>query len=151
VTSKLKTFFEKIGAELKKLFGNTTWEKQAIATIEYVSPLLDTFLTLVAGAPVATAVQGIINQLQTDLATVSTVASETATAPSASGYQTAENALNSIKANAPQLLAAADIKDEKTLATATSIVDTLVSEADAVLANLPSAPAAPAAPAPATT
>ena len=145
--SKVSTFFSEVGKYFKKLFGSTTWEKQVSATISYVSPLLDTVIALTAGAPAAAAVQLVINEIQKGLATLATVVSGAVSAPSTSGYQTAINALNSIKTNVQSLLTVAEVKNPTDQAKLADIVDTFVGELDAVLENVPTdAPSAPSAP-----
>lgn len=133
----MKKFWHRLEAALKKIFGSTTWEKTTSGIITYVAPLLETLIALTAGGPAAALATSIINTVQTDLATVSAVVSGATATPPANELQAAVGALNSIKANLGQLLAAAEIKNSGKQAEITLAVNTIVGEIDACLENVP--------------
>lgn len=137
MTSKITSFFSEVGKWSKKLFGSTTWEKQVSSVISYVAPILETVLALVAGGPTATAVGAVVSQIQNDLATLGAVVSTAQANGTGTPYQTAQSILNSIKTNASQILAAADIKDTAKQQQITALINGFVAEIDAALTALP--------------
>ncbi|HKF46338.1 MAG TPA: hypothetical protein VKB38_03205 [Terracidiphilus sp.] len=87
-----------------------------------------------AGASESSAdVTNVATQVSNDLNTLSKALSDVQAGKNASA--TVVSALNSIKANLQSLLAAGHIKDPKTVATITTIVNAFVAEADAVSAE----------------
>ena len=44
-----KTFFDKVGSVLKKLFGSASFEQTVQSVITYAAPLLETIVGLAAG------------------------------------------------------------------------------------------------------
>lgn len=134
----VKTFFEKFGSELKKLFGSTaTWEQTARSVITYVAPILETIIGLAAGGPAEAAVSGVVNSIQADLATISAVVQGAAVTPRSPTAVTVKTALESIKANLGSLLADADIKNSTKVTEITAAVNGISGEVEALLANLP--------------
>lgn len=127
------SIFSAIGGFFKNLFGKEqNWEKVASVTLAVISPLLNTVLTLTAGPAASTAVLGVITQIQNDLKAVNDVIVTAGPAPDAAGY------LNSILANLKELEASADIKNSTNANAVTLITTTLISEVEAILAELPS-------------
>jgi hypothetical protein len=146
--SGLKTFFEKVWAELKKLFkSGATWEKVAQSVITYAAPLVETIVGLAAGTAAEALVTRIINTVQSDMATVSVVAQGAAVAPGSTDAATVEAALNSIKTNLSELLEAAEVKSAATGSKITAAANLIIGEVEALLSNLPqtTTPATPAA------
>ena len=120
-----------------------------------LAPLVEEIVALSAGEPAAAEVQSVIGEVQKDMATVAAVVSGAAGAPSATSYQTATTALNSIKSNLGGLLSAGHIKNPDTLSKVTGIVKHTrsakwrrffrKSRCDPVAPATPAAPAAPSA------
>jgi len=137
-----KTFFEKVGAELKKLFGSTNWEKTAASVVTYVAPLVETIVQLSAGSAAEALVAGVVSTVQSDLATLSAVVSGATSESSATDLQTAANVLNSIKANLSSLLQAAEVKNAAKSSQIQAAATLVINEVEAILANIPAAPAA---------
>jgi hypothetical protein len=133
----VKKFWSRVEAAFKKLFGSTTWEKTASATISFVAPLLETIVGLAAGGPAATIVANIVATVQSDLATVSAVVTGATQTPPANEIQACLNALGSIKANFAALLAAAEVKNSAEATKITAVANTIIGEIDAILENLP--------------
>lgn len=141
------SFFHRVGAAFKKLFGSSTWEKQAASAISYVAPLLETIVGLSAGSAAQAEVTSVVTTVQTDLATVAAVI-DGGTVSDAHGAQVVINALTSVKSNLSGLLEVAAIKNSDKQAAITSAVNLIVGEVDAMLGSVP-ARATPTAPAPA--
>lgn len=135
------SFFDKVGSELKKLFGSTTWEKQAQGVITYVAPLLETVLAL-ADPPLAPLFQKVINTIQADLATVSAVVSGAQVPAGSTTAATVKAALGSIQTNLSSLLADADVKNSTKATEITAAVTGITSEIDALASSMPAAIAA---------
>lgn len=133
------SFFHKVESAFKKLFGSTTWEKTVSSTLTYVGPLLELLVGLAAGGPAETLVTGIVNTTQTDLATVAAVVTGATATPPANEMAAVTSALNSIKANLPQLLTAADVKNSTKSTEITATTNTIIGEVEAILANIPAA------------
>jgi hypothetical protein len=134
----MKKFFERVKAALVKLFGSTTWEKTTSATIAYIAPLLETIVGLAAGGPAETIVTAIVAKIQSALATVTAVVDGATTTPPANEIAAVTEALNSIKTNLAALLADADVKNSGLLTKVTAVVDTIIGEVEAILAEIPS-------------
>lgn len=131
-----KSFFEKVGAELEKLFGGTASIEQRIqSVITYVAPLVNTIVTL-ADPAVAPIVAKIIATVQADLAAVSTVVQEGTAAAGSTGAQTATTALNSIKANLGTLLTDSGVKNAANFAKISAAANLIIGEIEAVLSEL---------------
>lgn len=141
----MKTFFHKVEAAMKKLFGSTTWEKTVTSTLTYVAPLLELLVGLAAGSPAEALVTEVVNTVTTDLGTVAAVVNGAKATPSTSDLTAATNALNSIKANLPQLLTAAEVKNSAKATEITATASTIIGEVEAILSNIPTKVTAPAA------
>lgn len=134
----IKSFFEKVGDELKKLFGSTNWEKQTQAVITYVAPVLDTILTF-ADPSIEPIVSGVIAKVQADLAAVSAAVSGAAVPAGSTASAAVQAAMGSVKTNLTSLLSVAEVKNSAKVTQITAAVNTIVSEIDACLTYLPSA------------
>lgn len=141
------SFFSKVEAELKKLFGSTTVEQKIQSVISYVAPIVNTIISL-ADPAIAPFVAGVISTVQSDLATVSVVVQGAAVSAGSTAAQTVTSALNSVKANLAGLLASAEIKNSAKVSQITAATNLVIGEVDAALAGLAPAPAAAVAPAP---
>ena len=139
LTSAMKTFFHKVEAAMKKLFGSTSWEKTVSATLTYTGPMLELLVGLAAGGPAAAIVTRVVNTVQADLGTVAAVVNEATETPSANEMAAAISALNSIKANLPQLLTAAEVKNSTKATEIAATSNTIIGEVEAILANIPAA------------
>lgn len=142
MTNRVITFFEKVGSTLKKLFTSHGWETKAIATINYVAPMVETIVALTAGGPAATIVANVVNIVKADLATVATVCQDGMPAPGSTAAQTVTSALNSVKSNLTELLADADVKNSAKAEEITAVTTTIIGEANALLSSLTPAPSA---------
>lgn len=132
----VKTFFEKVGSEIEKLFKSGGWETKALATIGYVAPLVETLVTLFAGTAAGGVATSVINQVKASLATVSTIAQDGTPAPGSSAAQTVATNLTSINTNLAALLADADVKNSSKV-TEVEATSTLISgEISALLSGL---------------
>jgi hypothetical protein len=131
-----KTFFEKIGTELEKLFKSTNWEQKAIAAVGYIAPLAETLVTLLAGLPAGTAVTNIVNQIKASIATVSVVAQDGTPAPGSTAAQTIESALTSINTNLGALLADAGVKNSAKVTEIEATANLITGETSALLASI---------------
>ena len=137
------SFFASVKSFFHKLFGSLpSWEKSASSTLAFAAPLVEEIVALSAGEPAAAEVQSIVSEVQKDMATVATVVSGAAGEPSATSYQTATTALNSIKTNLTGLLTAGHVKNPDTLAKVTGITNTIIGEAEAILSEMPAPTAA---------
>jgi hypothetical protein len=133
------SFFSKVEAWLKKVFGSPKWENTARATLTIVAPLTETIVGLVAGEPAAAAVGAIINVVQSDLGVAATVIGQADATP------TLDGALSAITTNLQALLTAGHISNPTTQTKVTAIVNTIVGEVEAIQKTLPATVAAPAA------
>src|ERR1039458_7668805 len=140
------SFFSKIEAAFKKVFGSSKWEQTAETTLTLVAPLLETLLALTAGAPAATAVGVVIAKIQMGLATAAKLSSDikAGTLNATTGAAQLSAALTAVQADLATVLSAAQIKDQTTQATVTALVDMVSGEVQAILAAVP-APVAPKA------
>lgn len=127
------SIFSAIGGFFKNLFGKEqNWEKVASVTLAVASPLVGTILTLTAGPAASAGVLAIIGQIQNDMKAVNDVIVTAGPAPTAASY------LNSILANLKELETSADIKNSTNANAVQLITTTLISEVEAILAELPS-------------
>ena len=140
ILSGFKSFFEKAGAELEKLFGGkASFEQKVQSVIAYVAPLVNTIVAL-ADPAISPIVNGVISTVQSDLATISTVVTQ-GTAPAGSpAAQTATTALNSIKSNLSGLLTDVGVKNSASFTKIEAIANTIIGEIEAILGSM--APAA---------
>jgi hypothetical protein len=134
----MSSFFSKIESFFKKVFGSVAWQQTASAVLTLILPLLKTVLTLVVGEGAADAVTAIVNEVISDLGTVSVLITQSQGDPSVIG--TIGNLLNAVVSNLTALLSAGHIKDTATLSKVTAIVNTVVGEAGAILKVLPTPP-----------
>jgi hypothetical protein len=132
----IKTFFEKVGQEIKKLFGSSTFEQEVQSTITYAAPLVEGILAI-ADPEIEPIVAGVLNTVKSDLATVSTVVQSAKVAPGSSAAKTISAALTSINSNLSGLLKVAEVKNSTKIAEITAAVNTLTGETNALLSNLP--------------
>jgi hypothetical protein len=137
--SKLGTFFSRVEGFFKKVFGSSKWEKTASTTIAIIAPLLETVLTLTAGAPAAALVAAVVATVQKDLAATAVLIDDVDAggASVATGPQQIANLLNGIKANLGGLLSVAEVKNSAKIAEITTAVTTVTAEVDAILAAIP--------------
>ena len=145
----ISSFFSKIGTEFKKLFGKApAFEQIAQSVITYVSPILLTVLTF-ADPAIEPIVSKAVSIVQADLATVSTVVKDGAVTAGSTGAATVEAALASINSNLTGLLSVAEVKNSNKIVEITAAVNSVTTEVDTLLNNIPTAatpsPAAPAA------
>ena len=142
----MKTLFSHIKTFLEKVFGSTNWERVAVNTLAVVGPLLTTLVTLTAGAPAGALVSKIISIVQADLQTAATLITSVQSGTATGAAAQLQNLLAGVKTNLTSLLTAADIKDADTQAKVSAIVNTVIEEIDAILAEMPtSAASAPPA------
>jgi hypothetical protein len=133
----LGSFFGKVWAEFKKLFGKEPQVAQVVrSVITYVAPVLETVVTLAAGSAAGTIVTNVINNVQADLATVSTVIQQGTVAPGSTAEASIIAALNSVKSNLGTLLTDADVKNSAKAAEITSATNLIIGEVEAALTNL---------------
>jgi hypothetical protein len=138
----MKKFFAKVEAFFKKAFGSSKWEKTASTTLMIVTPLITTLLTLVAGAPVAALVGGVLATAQKDLAAAVVIIDDMDTAgTTASGTAQVVALLNAVKTNLTSILSIAEVKNSTKVADITAGVNTIVEEIDAILEAAPTAAA----------
>jgi hypothetical protein len=125
------SFFSKIEAEFKKLFGKLpSWDVTASRVITVIAPILETALVLIDPAA-EEAVAPIITDAQADLATASVVISDAGPAPSL------QTALASFTANLTAIETAAGIKDPATQTKFSAAVTVINGEVQAILAAIP--------------
>lgn len=136
VFSLCKTFFEEVGAELKKLFKSTAWEQAALAVVTYVAPIAEGILTF-ADPAIEPLVANVVNVVKSDLATISVVVKQGTAAPGSPAAVAVTTALNSINTNLRGLLEVAEVKNSTKIAEITAAVNTITNEVDAALAALP--------------
>lgn len=132
----MKTFFSKIEAFFKKVFGSTNWERTASATLTVIAPLLTTVITLTAGEPAAAAVSAVITDVQNDLAAASALIGAADSNPTLTGI------FSAITTNLNGLLSAAEIKNPTTQEQVNSVVGTVLGEIEAIVSVIPVAKAA---------
>lgn len=139
----VSSFFHRVGSAMKKLFGSSTWEKSAQATISYVAPLLETIVQLSAGSGAEQAVASIIGKVQSDLATLSAVVDEANASTDPHASAVVATVLGSIRDNLSDLLGMAEIKNAGKVTEITAAVNLIAGEVNAMLGSLPaSTPAA---------
>lgn len=142
--SAFKSFFEKVGSELKRIFGSTSWEQTAEGVITYVGPLVETLAQLTLGTAASSALTGVLNSIKASLATLSAVVKGAATPSGSTDIQIATAAINSVQDNLAGILADADIKNSGKVADIEATVTLIDNEMKALLANLPTPnPSAP--------
>jgi hypothetical protein len=136
ILGKAKTFFEKVGTEIEKLFGGKASLEQKIqSVIAFTAPLVNTIVTL-ADPSIAPQVSKAVTVVQSDLATISTVVQGSTVVPGSTGAQTAITALNSIKTNLNDLLTEAGVKNTAKFAQISAAANLVIGEVEAILANM---------------
>lgn len=139
-----KSFFDKVGNEIEKLFGGKASLEQKIqATITYVAPVLNTIVGL-ADPAVEPLVSKVISTVQSDLATVSTVVQGATVAPGSTDEQRLVAALNSIRTNLSGMLTAAEVKNTSKFNEIEAATNLVIGEVEAAAGSL-STSTAPAA------
>jgi hypothetical protein len=142
----VKTFFEHVWDWLKAEAPHaSSWESAALTALKVSAPLLNTLITLTAGAPIAAKVAGVVSQAQADIAGAAATIS---TAGAATGGLTISSFLGSVQANLGTLLTDADVKNATEFTKIESTINTVVGEVQAITSLMPAATApAPAPPA----
>jgi hypothetical protein len=121
------SFFEKVKAELSKLFAHAPgWEASAAATLTYVAPMVEAVVAL-ADPEAAPAVTAIIGKVQSAMAAAAVVVKTAGPTPTLMTY------LNAINNDMTQIESAACIKDPATAAKLTALVGTISGEINAVI------------------
>lgn len=124
------SFFDRVKAELKKLFKHVPgWEASAAATLTYVAPLVET-LILIADPEAAPTVNLLIQKIQSAMAAAAVVVKDAGPAPTLVTY------LHAITADLTQLEAAAGIKDPAQAEKLTATVATILGEINAILGHV---------------
>lgn len=132
----LTSFYERVKAELKRLFTHVPgWEASAAATLTYVAPMVETVVTLV-DPEVAPAVNGLIAKVQSAMAAAAVVIKAAGPAPTLMTY------LNAVNSNLAQVEQAAGVKDPATAEKLNAVLQTITGEVNAILGELASAKAA---------
>lgn len=143
----LKSFFESVGEEFKKLFGKVPTLSQTIrSVVSYVAPLVETGIAL-ADPALEPVVADVVSTVQADLATVSATAGQVNVAPGTAAATTISTALSAINSNLSGLLEVAEVKNSAEITKIKAAVTAITGEIGAVLASLTGT----AAPAPAAT
>lgn len=138
VESKLKNFFLHTWDWLKSEAPQAaTWENAASTALKLAAPLLETLVTLTAGAPIAAKVAAIVAQAQADMAGAATVISQ---AGSTTGGVSITSFLSSVQTNLGTLLTDADVKDATEFTKIESTVTTVLGEVQAIASSMPKAP-----------
>jgi hypothetical protein len=127
------SWFSNVENWFKKEFSGTSWETTAQTTIAYVSPLLDTIVGYAAGTTAATKVQGVITQVQNDLAAVKTLIQGSS---DGSAKADVKGLLTTIQSNLATLLADADVKNSTLGKEITAGVTIVSGELTAILNTL---------------
>lgn len=131
--NKVVTFFEALGSKIKSIFKKApAIEVQISSVVNYLAPFVEQLDALVLGEGAAALVNPIIDKIKTGLAALAV----TITDSSAEGQANVASILNSVKANAGSLEAAAQIKDPATQQKLTAIVNLITGEASAIQSQL---------------
>jgi len=141
-----KSFAEKLGAELQKLFGKAGMEQVVQGVITYVAPILETITQLAGGSGAEAIVANIIKAVQADLATVSALVQGGTVAAGSTTAAAITTALNSVKTNLSSLLQDASIKNSGKVSAITTAANLIISEVEALLGQITSSPATTAQP-----
>ena len=126
----VESFFE-------KFVHNTTWEQKASAGLGIVAPGLESVVALTAGESDSVEIQSVVSEVQTDLATLAGLLSQSQAGQNVVG--TITNILNAVKNNLSSILTAGHIKDAETLTKVTAIVNGVIDEVEAILPLIPTA------------
>jgi hypothetical protein len=142
------SFFAKLGSFFKRLFTSApTWEHTALSVIGYVSPIVESVLTI-ADPPLAVVLTPIIERVKASLTTLYTVTSDLQVTPGTTAIVTIQRELDAVKSDLSSILSLAEVKNSAKAASITAAVNLVVGELDNLLAQLPvsSAPAPPVPP-----
>jgi hypothetical protein len=131
------TFWHKVEAALKKIFGSSTWEQTAISVLTYAGPILQTVVALAAGGPAEALVAAAIATAKSDLGVAAAIVNGVTSTPAPNEVALFVNSMNSIKSNLTGLLTAAEVKNSGKQAEITSAVNLIVDEIDACVAHAP--------------
>lgn len=140
--SKVLSFFKSI---LKK---EPTFAQQVESFLPYVAGTMQAILAI-ADPPLALIINPIFSKIESALGALSAVIEDGTPAAGSSLAATAETALNSIKTNIASVLSAAQVKNATTATKITDDLNSMVTDVDLLLSNLPTAAAEAPAPAPA--
>jgi hypothetical protein len=129
------SFFGKIGTFFKDLFEDkTAWEKTAAVALGIVKVGAGTIATLALGPAAAAKVNGVITQVQNDLAGAETILA------SDSGGTAQQQLLalaKGVQTNFATLLTDADVKNDANAAKITEEVNLAISALDTIIDALP--------------
>lgn len=129
--SKIKGFFA-------KLFTNApTWAQEASTVLKLSAPLVESIVELTAGDAGAAAVKAVIAEVQSDMVAAANFLND-AHSGSTSGVPSIQGLVSAISNDIGSLLTAGHIKDTKTLADVTAVVQTISGELSTILGLLPS-------------
>ncbi len=124
------SFFERVRSELKRLFVRIPgWEASAAATLTYVAPMIETFVSL-AAPEAAPLVNAIVEKVQSATAAAAVVIKTAGPAPTLVTY------LNAINNDLAQIEGVAGIKDPAMAQRMTVLVGTITAEVNAILAEV---------------
>ena len=120
--SKVEAFFEKLGG--------ASFEQKVQTVSTVCAALLETAVGLVAGEPAAALVTSIVKDVQSDFAAVAAVAAS-ATAGGTT-KPTVTSILSGTQTNLGALVTSAGVKNSAKVSEVTSIINTVISEIDAI-------------------
>jgi hypothetical protein len=132
IWGKFETFFEKVGAEIKKIFGSTTVNQTIKATLTVVGPLVVTVVGLAGGPAASAAAAAILTDIQTDFGTVSALVQDGIPAAGSSAAQALTTALGSLKSNLGNLLTDAGVKSSASFSTIETNINLVINEVVAI-------------------
>lgn len=126
------SFFGKVGSIFKNLFAKEPTVAQKVNTVvKLTAPIISAVIAKCAGEEGAAAVDAVIKEVETDLATVTGTIQ--AMGLSGTGKATVQTSLESVKDQLGGLLTAGHIKNEGTMKEVTQDVNFAVDEISAVL------------------
>ena len=143
------SWFSKVEGWFKKFFSNTNWAHNASVGLALAGPPAILIVQETLSGSDATEAQNVLNEVQTDLGTVSMLLAQAQSAPTNATISShITSILNVLKANLGTILADAHVKNAANVAKITELVNAFVSEIEAILSMIPAA-AAPTPPPPA--
>jgi hypothetical protein len=143
----IKTFFDSVGAWIKKIFGSTTLQQNVKATLNILTPVVVEVVSLAAGPVAGTAAETILADIQTDFGTVSALVQGAAVASGTSAIGGLNAAIASLKQNLGALLADVGVKNSEHYATIETDVNFFLNEITAIESALASGQPQPLTPA----
>jgi hypothetical protein len=145
------SWFQKAESWFAKFFTNTNWAHSASVGLALAGPPAILIVQDTLGSADAAEGQAVLNEVQTDLGTVSQLLAEAqGDAKNPTRNTKIVAVLNSFKNNLSKILTMSHVKDAKNVAEITNIVNAAISEADAVISMIPdSTPPPPPPPPPA--